>query len=142
VDTASRKITSRCAQADEPLTKAERTEAPKRPARLNNGNAKGHPMDALFVEIPLELQCATYDLRSRGDSELRRDHDHTVRRVGTVLLERSVTLDHLNLGDLVGRQRWHLITLEPYTVDYEEKGNLRHAGRDRGCGRVSGGWSG
>src|ERR1700682_1270327 len=74
----------------------------------------------------------TRDSRTRCRGGLRRDHDNAIRRIGTVLPERGVSLDHLNLRDLVAGQRWHLITPEPNTVDDEEKRHLGNAGR--GCG--------
>src|SRR5258706_11038386 len=38
-----------------------------------------------------------------------------------------LSLDHLNLGDLVAGQRRYLIALESHTIDNEEERHLRHA---------------
>ena len=68
----------------------------------------------------LSSRSVTRDSRMRCRGGFRRDHDDTVGRIGTVLPERGVSLDHLNAGDLVASQRRHLIALEAYTIDDEE----------------------
>jgi hypothetical protein len=44
-----------------------------------------------------------------------------------------MTFENANLGDLLGCERRHLVTLESHSIDHEEKRNLSHVGSDRGC---------
>jgi hypothetical protein len=49
------------------------------------------------------------------------------------LLECRVPFEDTDLCDLLGRERWHLITLESHSIHNEKKGNLSRLRRHRGC---------
>jgi hypothetical protein len=60
------------------------------------------------------------DSRMRSRGGFRRNHDHPVRSVWSVLLECGVSLDDADRCDLLVREGGNLISLEPNAVDDEE----------------------
>ena len=49
------------------------------------------------------------------------------------MLECRVPFQDADLCDLLGREGWHLITLESHSIHNEKERNLSRARRDRGC---------